>query len=214
MRANDTIFTSCYLWACILPRWHPLILQVQVWQRKSSQSFLPLNSLKGELSLPLASSKLVILWLGLNPWRAPIRLVFPPERAPRGSAPVGVKPFNCSTCSDSSLHKYLKNLNNFYHVKQELHSAYLDMYYVVFICFTSVLRRPWPSSRSPWSCSWSPLSFVELDLNSEDRLTKTRLAASGRSTTSAHRQLSVAISHFLAVRIIQTMEEKSAKVAC
>jgi len=54
-------------------------------------------------SKSLASSKLVILWLGLNPWRAPMRLVFPPERAPRGRAPVGVKPFNCSTCSDSSL---------------------------------------------------------------------------------------------------------------
>ena len=33
-----------------------------------------------------------------------MREVFPPERAPSGRAPVGVSPFNCNTCSDSSLH--------------------------------------------------------------------------------------------------------------
>ena len=86
------------------------------------------------------------------------------------------------------------------------------MYHNSF-CFTWVLRRPWPSSRLPWSCSWSPLSFVELDLNSEDRLTKTTLAASGKSTTGAHRQFfccqfSNWFFYSLAVCIIYTMEEK------
>ena len=55
------------------------------------------------LCSPLASSKEVILWLGENPCRAPINEALPPERAPRGSAPVGVRPFSCRTCSDSSL---------------------------------------------------------------------------------------------------------------
>ena len=32
-----------------------------------------------------------------------MRDVFPPDRAPSGRAPVGVNPFNCRTCSDSSL---------------------------------------------------------------------------------------------------------------
>ena len=89
----------------------------------------------------------------------------------------------------------------------------------VFPLITWELRRPWPSFRLPWSCSWSPLSFVELDLNSEDRLTKTTLAAPSKSTTSAHHQFFARliwilqtevkrISHLLVVCIIYTMEEK------
>ena len=62
------------------------------------------------ISSPLASSKEVILWLGENPWSAPIREALPPESAPKGKAPVGVRPFNCKTCSDSSL-KYCSQVN-------------------------------------------------------------------------------------------------------
>merc|ERR1719470_125897 len=43
----------------------------------------------------------ILIWireLGENPWRAPMRDVFPPDRAPSGRAPVGVSPFNCRTC--------------------------------------------------------------------------------------------------------------------
>ena len=32
-----------------------------------------------------------------------IRESLPPDRAPTGNAPVGVRPFNCKTDSDSSL---------------------------------------------------------------------------------------------------------------
>ena len=53
--------------------------------------------------LPRASSNEVILWLGEKPWRAPISEAFPPDSAPSGRAPVGVRPFSCRTCSDSSL---------------------------------------------------------------------------------------------------------------
>ena len=78
-------------------------------------------------SLPLASSKEVILWLGEKPWRAPMRDVFPPDRAPSGRAPVGVNPFNCRTCSDSSLEiKKVKVTNSQLLVQwrrgQEIHS--------------------------------------------------------------------------------------------
>ena len=55
------------------------------------------------LYTPLASSKEVILWWGENPCSAPISEVFPPDSAPSGRAPVGVSPFSCNTCSDSSL---------------------------------------------------------------------------------------------------------------
>ena len=62
------------------------------------------SSSRLELScLPLASTKEVILWLGEKPCSALQMLALPPERAPRGRAPVGVKPFSCSTDSDSSL---------------------------------------------------------------------------------------------------------------
>ena len=92
----------------------------------------------------------------------------------------------------------------------------LDIRKFEWALITWALRRPSPSSRSPWSCSWSPLSFVELDLNSEDRLTKTPLAAPGSSTTRAHQQtdwVSEIVFHkgrlrHLLVRIIYTMEEK------
>ena len=182
----------------------------------------------------------MILWLGLNPWRAPIRLVFPPERAPRGRAPVGVNPFNCSTCSDSSLRineneKYTQvqtRLPDMVYICSTLEGdvlytpvplffsslkhLILDIRNFEWALITWELRRPSPSFRSPWSCSWSPLSFVELDLNSEDRLTKTPLAAPGSSTTHAHQQTDwvgeivfhKGILRHLLVRIIYTMEEK------
>ena len=180
----------------------------------------------------------MILWLGLNPWRAPIRLVFPPERAPKGRAPVGVNPFNCSTCSDSSLRidenkKYTQVRNGLLdlvyictqggmycillcHYFFQVWNTSLDIRKFEWALITWALRRPSPSFRSPWSCSWSPLSFVELDLNSEDRLTKTPLAAPGSSTTRAHQQtdwVSEIVFHkgrlrHLLVRIIYTMEEK------
>ena len=51
----------------------------------------------------MASANDVILWFGENPCRALLSELFPPERAPSGSAPVGVRPFNCRTDSDSSL---------------------------------------------------------------------------------------------------------------
>ncbi len=51
----------------------------------------------------LASANEVILWLGENPCSALFSDALPPERAPRGSAPVGVRPFSCNTDSDSSL---------------------------------------------------------------------------------------------------------------
>ncbi len=74
-------------------------------------------------SKPLASANDVILWLGEKPWRAKIWRsvrdwkatkkikvkipflsdVFPPDSAPNGNAPVGVKPLSWSTDSDSSL---------------------------------------------------------------------------------------------------------------
>ena len=53
--------------------------------------------------LTLASANDVILWFGENPCKALLSELFPPERAPSGSAPVGVRPFNCRTDSDSSL---------------------------------------------------------------------------------------------------------------
>ena len=92
----------------------------------------------------------------------------------------------------------------------------LDIRNFEWASITWALRRPSPSFRSPWSCSWSPLSFVELDLNSEDRLTKTPLAAPGSSTTHAHQQTDwvgeivfhKGILRHLLVRIIYTMEEK------
>merc|ERR1719483_372387 len=61
------------------------------------------------MSRSLASSKEVILWFGEKPWRAPIREVLPPDKAPSGRAPVGVSPFNCNTCSDSSLEEQFGN---------------------------------------------------------------------------------------------------------
>lgn len=56
-------------------------------------------------SRPFASANEAILWLGENPCNAFVSDVLPPDKAPSGSAPVGVKPFNCSTDSDSSLER-------------------------------------------------------------------------------------------------------------
>uniref|UniRef100_A0A182J1E9 Uncharacterized protein n=1 Tax=Anopheles atroparvus TaxID=41427 RepID=A0A182J1E9_ANOAO len=53
-------------------------------------------------SRPFASANEVILWLGEKPCSALCSDCLPPERAPSGSAPVGVRPFSCSTDSDSS----------------------------------------------------------------------------------------------------------------
>ena len=84
---------------------------------------------------PLASSKEVILWFGENPCSAPIREAFPPDRAPRGRAPVGVRPLSCRTCSDSSLKRwdFVKNLTGF--------RKY------VYKILTWELKILWPSSR-------------------------------------------------------------------
>uniref|UniRef100_A0A182QEW1 Uncharacterized protein n=1 Tax=Anopheles farauti TaxID=69004 RepID=A0A182QEW1_9DIPT len=53
-------------------------------------------------SSPFASANEVILWLGEKPCRALCSDCLPPDRAPSGNAPVGVRPFSCSTDSDSS----------------------------------------------------------------------------------------------------------------
>ena len=69
-----------------------------IWRRREGkQIFL--------ITLTLASANDVILWFGENPWRALLSELFPPERAPSGSAPVGVSPFSWRTDSDSSLEK-------------------------------------------------------------------------------------------------------------
>lgn len=80
-------------------------------------------------SKPFASAKLVILWFGENPCNAVkqtchsnvlstntyfsitlpfFKLVFPPDNAPKGKAPVGVSPLSCSTDSLSSLKHYIQ----------------------------------------------------------------------------------------------------------
>ena len=81
-------------------RRHPLVQHVKVCRTHSSDSDSDRNK---TLHTPLASSKEVILWWGENPCSAPISEVFPPDSAPSGRAPVGVSPFSCNTCSDSSL---------------------------------------------------------------------------------------------------------------
>ena len=111
-------------------------------------------------SLPLASSKEVILWLGENPCSAPIREALPPERAPRGRAPVGVRPLSCKTCSDSSL-QMLKvqiklwwlNLENT-DLRTENTLAIFPIARILFL-MTSFLTWAWPeklkeSVRSFW----------------------------------------------------------------
>lgn len=59
-----------------------------------------------------------------------LRLVFPPDSAPKGNAPVGVKPLSCKTDSLSSLLKKLnfelipilgnKTFNNLYTLTQKI----------------------------------------------------------------------------------------------
>ena len=88
------------LWG-VLPRGHALVQLVKVWKFKRRWVIASLRTCL--MHSPLASSKEVILWLGENPCSAPIREALPPESAPRGRAPVGVRPLSCKTCSDSSL---------------------------------------------------------------------------------------------------------------
>ena len=80
-------------------RRHPLVQHVKVCGDAHQRQWLRNKT----LYTPLASSKEVILWWGENPCSAPISEVFPPDSAPSGRAPVGVSPFSCNTCSDSSL---------------------------------------------------------------------------------------------------------------
>ena len=68
--------------AGVLPRGHPLVLHVQVWGggqvRRGTKTTFRRRSAGTRTKLsPFASSKDVILWLGLKPCRAPIRLVLP-----------------------------------------------------------------------------------------------------------------------------------------
>jgi len=59
-----------------------------------------------EINTTLVQLIRIYMPLNLNPsrWILPFfREVLPPDNAPRGKAPVGVKPFNCSTLSLSSL---------------------------------------------------------------------------------------------------------------
>lgn len=55
------------------------------------------------LSKHFASSNPLILWVGENPLNAVDSVSFPPDKAPRGRSPLGVRPFNCRTLSLSSL---------------------------------------------------------------------------------------------------------------
>jgi len=75
------------------------------------------SSLRGGMrslmaSRPLASSNEVILWVGEKPWRAFRRVSLPPDRAPSGKEPVGVRPLSWSTLSLSSLQVNVEILRN------------------------------------------------------------------------------------------------------
>ena len=114
---------------------------------RSERSKLYKQSSRRARALPLASSKEVILWLGENPWRAPISEAFPPERAPSGKAPVGVRPFSWRTCSDSSLTRrdYIRSDNHYYysHLSTENTLAIFPMALILFL-ITSFLTWAWP----------------------------------------------------------------------